>query len=140
MWYTDVVWNTISPWSRRPRDRLGGSVCQTAARYANPFNYCYLRPKDEPNGDSKGFWNDFWNGFLNKVRFSAGCSPEFRLRLRPRFRWRRACRRGARHRSAYAERYDQGYEETYGLGPGARNETLNDERWNEYRLAPWTEY
>jgi hypothetical protein len=45
------------PWSGRPRDCLGASVCRTAARYANPFNYCYLKPND----DSNGFWNDFWN-------------------------------------------------------------------------------
>jgi hypothetical protein len=49
------------PWSGRPRDCLGGSVCRTAARYTNPFNYGYLKPKDEPNDASNGFWNGLWN-------------------------------------------------------------------------------
>ena len=30
--------DVVFPGSGRPRDCLGGSVCRTAARYANPFN------------------------------------------------------------------------------------------------------
>jgi hypothetical protein len=52
---------TVFPWSGRPTDCLGGRVCRTAATYANPFNYGYLKPIDEPNGDSNGFWKGFWN-------------------------------------------------------------------------------
>jgi hypothetical protein len=48
--------NLRFPWSGRPRDCLGASVCRTAARYANPFNYCYLKPKDETNDATNGFW------------------------------------------------------------------------------------
>jgi hypothetical protein len=29
--------------------------------YARPFNRGYLKPIDESNDASNGFWNDIWN-------------------------------------------------------------------------------
>jgi hypothetical protein len=66
----DLLRNPHFPWSGRPTDCPGGSVCRTAARYTNPFNYSYLKPIDESNDASNGF------------------SIRKRLRLRERFRKR----------------------------------------------------
>jgi hypothetical protein len=68
-----VLWSgtagtTNLSWSGRPRDCLGGSVRRTAARYADYFNYGYLKPIDESNGASNGFRNDFWNKKTLRLR------------------------------------------------------------------------
>jgi hypothetical protein len=56
------------PWSGRPRDCPRGSIRRSDARYANPFNYGYLKPKDEPKDASNGFWNGFWNSAASGLR------------------------------------------------------------------------
>jgi hypothetical protein len=77
--------NTILPWSGRRRDCPQGSVCRTAARYANSFNYGYLKPKDEPNDASNGFWNDFWNRKRLRLRFGKRLRSRLRSRSKARF-------------------------------------------------------
>jgi len=109
---------TILSWSGRPRDCLGGSVCRTAVRYARPFNYGYLKPIDEPNDTSNGFWEGFSNRKRLRLRFRA----RLRLRLRLRFRCRHRCRRACRRRSRHSSRYVQMNSEFYFEKHNARSE------------------
>jgi hypothetical protein len=97
------------PWSGRPRDCLGGSICRTAVRYANPFNYCYLKLIDEPTDVSNGFGIRKRLRLRLRLRFGKRLRFRLRLRSRARFRSRRACRR----RSRYSSRYVQTNSEFY---------------------------
>ena len=104
-----IVWPwtraTILPWSGRPRDCLGSSVCRYITRHDKPHDCWYFWTNNKPNDNAKDFRNNCWNDFSNFSRFNSANSLLLRSRYRSLFGCGHACSCKRVHDSGHSCQY-----------------------------------